>query len=1049
MDGNLEAAHHSDECHEEEKIISYWKEHEILQKVRQKNIAGKIFFFLDGPPYASGDLHIGQLWVKSVKDSILRYKRFRGFNVYDRAGYDVHGLPIENKVEKKLGLKYKKEIEERIGIENFIEECKNFADTYIGRMSAGFERFGISLDFSNPYIPYTNDYIEGAWKILKIADKKGLLYKENKPMLYCPHCETAVAQGGAEIVYSNDSDPSILVAFKISKAGNSKIKTTDNLYMLAWTTTPWTLPANMMLAVNPEDIYVVTEIKGMNLVFAKNRMDYVAKALNESIIVKEEFYGTELEGMEYINPLEDKVPIQKDFMKYHKVILSKSLVSNDEGTGVVHIAPGHGPEDYLAGKEHKVPIFSPVDTHGFYTNEAGIYKGLKIPDEANKKICEDLKSVGALLKEEQVNHSYPHCWRCNTKLIFIATPQWFIDIQKIKKGIIEENEKVVWHPAEAKDWFKSALESAPDWVISRQRYWGIPIPIWQCNKCGNMKVIGSLKELEEAGADLSRLTDLHRPYIDKIKIKCDKCGGEMERIPDLFDVWFDSGVAHTASIDKNRMNLENGFVPADYIIEGRDQIRGWFATLMKTSFIAYEKAPYLHVALDGMMLGSDGREMHKSLGNGATAEEILEFASADAFRLWCLEHTPWIDMLYNKNDVIENGKNLIMLKNIMKLIEEYKNALGYNILPYQKIDYSTLSKDQAWIISRLNTTIKEVNEAFDNYEVFNAVISIKKFMILDFSRFYIKEAKKRISKGGEEAKKELSLLSHVMHTLIILLAPITPFISEDIYTKMYKNEKESVFLNDWPEYSERLIKKELEKEFAIAKEVISAVLNSREKAGIKLSWPIKAAYIEAKNDEILKQIEKVEDIIKDYINAKSLSIKLANDIKEQIVPNFKALGPDFKLDAPIVAGLLKSQNAEEIKKEINKNGYFDILYDGRIFKIKPGHFSLKTVTEEKNEIVSDFGKVYIDTKIDESIKEEAFVRGFERAIQLMRKKEGLKKSDKIAVSYRCVGYLDSVIKKNMEKIKKHVGIVYTEEDKGKEFNADIEGEKAYISIKKV
>ncbi|MCL4404815.1 isoleucine--tRNA ligase, partial [Candidatus Marsarchaeota archaeon] len=572
------------------EMLAYWKEKDVLGRLRARNKGRKPFYFLDGPPYVSGQLHPGQMWVKAVKDISLRYKRMRGYDVRDIPGYDVHGLPIENKVEKKLELKSKQDIENKIGVEEFIKQCKAFVDEGIGMMDNDFERFGITLDFANPYIPFKMPYIEAGWEMFKRISDNGLLYSDTKATLYCPHCQTSVSQGTMEAEYMQDNDPSIAVPFKVVKnSSKARISLEDGSYsLLIWTTTPWTLPANVTIAVNPKELYELAKFGDRNLIVAKKRLDAVSAMLGESAIILEEFYGSELEGMEYASPLEENVPKQKELRKYHKVVASEELVTMDDGTGLVHIAPGHGMEDYRLGKSKGLPIFSPVNGDATYNDDAGKYKGLAVPAEANKAVMDDLKAMGALLYKGSITHSYPHCWRCDSKLIFIATPQWFFNIMKVKKKLLSENSKVIWHPKEAMGWQADVLKNSPDWCISRQRYWGIPIPIWQCDKCGETAVIGSLKELREKAENpnvVEKLGDLHRPYIDAVKLKCHKCGSEMSRVKDVTDVWFDSSIAFRASID-SESDFKKLF-PVDYIIEGKDQLRGWFSGLLKISVLAY------------------------------------------------------------------------------------------------------------------------------------------------------------------------------------------------------------------------------------------------------------------------------------------------------------------------------------------------------------------------------------------------------------------------------------------------------------------------------
>ncbi|MEM3638517.1 MAG: isoleucine--tRNA ligase [Candidatus Micrarchaeaceae archaeon] len=1035
----------------EEEIQSYWEKHEIIRKVREKNRNGKPFYFLDGPPYVSGDLHPGQLWVKASKDAYIRYKRYRGFDLYDRAGYDVHGLPIEHKVELQLGVKSKQEIESSIGLEKFVESCKSFVRSYIGRMDSDYRRFGVSLDFSNPYLPLENSYMETAWGILKNVSDKGYLYKAIKPTLYCPKCETTLAQGTMEVVYGDETDPSIFVAFKVDPKSKSRIKLSGEEHLVIWTTTPWTLPANMAVAANPKALYVKARLGGMLLILAKERLDMLVSALNESAVVEEEFYGSELEGLHYINPLESIVPMQKKFSKYHKVIMSEALVNVNEGTGFVHLAPGHGAEDYLEGKKNKIPIFSPVDKKAMYTDEAGAYKGLRIPDEANKKVLEDLEKLGALLSNGEVSHSYPHCWRCGSKLVYISTEQWFINIQRIKEKIIRASSRVSWHPSEAMKWQEDVLRSSPDWVISRQRYWGIPLPIWRCGGCGNTTVIGSFSELKSKALDpglVDSMKDFHRPYIDAVKLRCERCGSEMHRIPDIFDVWFDSSIAFRASLSDEMFEK---LFPVDFILEGLDQLRGWFSAQLKIGTLIYGKSPFKNVIVDGMFLAEDGREMHKSLGNYISVEELLKMTSADAFRLWTISHLHWLDLTFSKAG-LENAKRTIeIIYNISNLLEEYSKAFSYTNIKTTAPPMGRLDNEDVWIISRLNSVAKEVTESFDTYRMFNAANILTNFVVEDLSRFYLKIAKEKMKRGKAAARRELRIIDYVFSNLLILFSPIIPFATEYAYLKRYA-AKESIFLNDWPRYKERLISKETEEAFDVVKASITALLSSREKAGIKLRQPLKSATIEVKESYASSVLMKNAELIESYANVMSLAVKEVHGLVKEVKPVFARIGPDFKADSGVVAEALKSVDADELQKAVAKDGYYILHTENGEFTIRQDHFTIVTKAEKADAVEFKYGLAYVDTEIPAELKEQAFVREFERHVQLLRKKSMLSKPDKIILYYYAAKEAAEIINRNAAAIKSDLNAKQVRNTLPKgiavsEF--EIEGIKFRVAIEKI
>ncbi|MEM0148963.1 MAG: isoleucine--tRNA ligase [Candidatus Micrarchaeaceae archaeon] len=1034
----------------EEEILSYWEKHDITKKVREKNKNGKPFYFLDGPPYVSGDLHPGQLWVKASKDAYIRYKRYRGFDLHDRAGYDVHGLPIEHKVELQLGVKSKQEIENKIGVEKFVESCSSFVKSYIGRMDSDFRRFGISLDLSNPYLPLEKGYIETAWNMLKTVHDKGYLYKAIKPTLYCPKCETTLAQGTMEVVYGDETDPSIFVAFKVDPKSKSRIKLSGDEYLAIWTTTPWTLPANMAVAANPKALYVKARFGNLLLILAKERLDVLVSALGESAIVEEEFYGSELEGLHYINPLEQMVPIQRKFSKYHKVILSESLVNVNEGTGLVHMAPGHGAEDYIEGKKNNVPVFSPIDKKATYTDEAGAYKGLRIPDEANKKIIEDLKRLNALLSEGEVSHSYPHCWRCGSKLVYISTEQWFINIQKAKRRIIKANSKVSWHPSEAMKWQEDVLKSSPDWVISRQRYWGIPLPIWACTTCGNTEVIGSFEELKSKAIDASAVAsmkDFHRPYIDNIKLKCGKCGSEMRRIPDIFDVWFDSAIAFRASLSDEMFRK---LFPVDFVLEGVDQLRGWFSAQLKIGTLVYGRSPFKNVIIDGMLLDESGREMHKSLGNYISVSELLKMASADSFRLWAISHVHWLDLSFKKEE-LENAKRAIdVIYNISNLLDEYSKAYSYTETKTTPPPIGKLDNEDIWLISRLNSTAKEVTESFEAYRMFNAANRLTNFVVEDLSRFYLKIAKDKMRSSKAAARLKLRVIDYVLSNALILFSPIIPFVTEYVYSKRYAAGKESIFLNDWPRYRARLINKDVEKEFEIVRSAITALLSSREKAGIKLKQPLKSATIEVKDSYASNVLMENAELIEGYAKIASLIVKEVQSLVKEVKPVFAKIGPDFKSASNAIAEALRSADADELQSAVAKDGYYVLHTEEGEFTIRQDHFTIVTKTMNADAIEFKYGVAYVDTEIPPDLKEQAFLREFERHIQLLRKKESLSKPDKIILYYHAAAEAADIISRNEAAIKSDVNAskLINALPEGNVSEFEINGIKFRVSIKK-
>ncbi|MBI2172929.1 MAG: isoleucine--tRNA ligase, partial [Candidatus Aenigmarchaeota archaeon] len=656
---------------EEEKTKEYWKKKKVYDRLKKRG--GDKFYFLDGPPYATGYIHMGTAWNKVLKDAYIRFWRMKGRDVWDRPGYDTHGLPIENKVEKELGIKSKADIE-RLGVEKFILACRDFATKFIEIMNRQFSDLGVWMDWENPYLTLDNEYIEGAWATFKIAFEKGLLYRGLYPVHVCSHCETAVAYN--EIEYAKVSDPSVYVKFKVHGKKDE--------FIVIWTTTPWTLPSNTGVMAKPDADYVKIQSGGMKLILAKELLETVAKNIGiEDYDVIETFKGRKLEGLKYEHPLKNEFHFQKNLPNAHRIVLSEQHVTLDTGTGLVHTAPGHGQEDYKVGMENKLPVVSPVNMNGTYNDECGKFSGMFVK-HADKLIIKNLQEKGLLLREEAITHDYPQCWRCNSPLLQLSVPQWFFKVTEIRKKLIEENEKVSWYPQWAKQRFGNWLESLGDWPISRQRYWGIPLPIWACKKCDKVRVVGSMKELGK------QLKDLHRPYIDEVKLEC-ACGSQMERIKDVLDVWFDSGLASWASLGypKNK-NLSKSFWKTDLEIEGPDQIRGWWNSQLITSVITFGESPFTSILFHGFVLDAHGVKMSKSKGNVVGPEEVVKKYGTDVLRMYLLSSPPWDDFYFKWIDVENVSKSFVVIENTFNFVKSYAGEEGME---------SAMLPEDRWIIS--------------------------------------------------------------------------------------------------------------------------------------------------------------------------------------------------------------------------------------------------------------------------------------------------------------------------------------------------------------
>ncbi len=822
----------------EEEVLAFWEKEGIYEKVKSSREKGMRYYFCDGPPYATGQIHPGTAWNKCTKDSLCRYWRGKGYNLRVQPGYDTHGLPIEVKVEKELGIKNKNEIE-KYGIGKFINKCKEFATKYIGVMGGQFARLGVWMDWERPYITYKDDYIEASWETIAKAHEQGLLREGVRVLPICSRCETTMAN--YELEYGEETDPSIFVKFRV--------KERDNEFLVIWTTTPWTLVANMAVMVHPNLSYVRVKVGNEVWIVAKDRLEYVLGITGQSGTVMEEFIGKKLEKLTYEHPFQDKIKKESE----RRVVLSDEFVTLEDGSGLVHCAPGHGPEDFIIGKRFGIEAFCPVDIHGIYLEEAGAFTGKNVR-AANPEITQLLVDTGYLLHESRIKHRYPHCWRCKTPLIFLTTKQWFIEVSKIKDRMQEEINNTKWHPDFARNRFSDFVRDAPDWCISRQRYWGIPLPIWKC-ACGEIKVLGSKKELGE-------IKELHRPYIDEKTFKCAKCKGEMKRIPDVLDVWFDSGNAVWASLSPEEKEI---YTQADCILEGQDQIRGWFYSLLGSGIVKNGKCPYKRILMHGFFVDEKGEKMSKSIGNFVPIEEIVEKYGSDSFRLWGLSNTLWEEQKFNWQDMKEAHGTLDILFNMYIYLSRF--------YPQKTIGKVELAKEDKWLLSRLHNTKKEFNSAFQEYEMNRAAKALKNFVVEDLSKFYMKMIKDRVAQGGDSGNAALSTIYTAVLSSLRMFSAVSPFLPEFIYLNFFrKHEKEiSLSLMLIEDASESEIDPLLEKQFEYVREMVPAFLELRQAQKVKLRWPLAEAYVQTSSQEVVEAVKSLSHILEKMLNVKKVS----------------------------------------------------------------------------------------------------------------------------------------------------------------------------------
>ncbi len=1054
----------------EEAIFRYW-DNIGLRKLIEDSIksAKKKFYFLDGPPYVSApSIHIGTAWNKVIKDSVLRYKRMQGYNVWDKPGFDCHGLPIEVQMEKQLGIKNKREIIEKIGIKEFVEKCKELALSNMEGMKEKFKDLGVEMDWNNPYLTLDPEYIESGWWLIKRAYEKGLLEEDVSVLHWCPRCETTLADYEVS-EYRIMRDPSIYVLFPLI-GENEK-------YIVIWTTTPWTLPANTMVMVHPDldyaEVEAVVNDKRIVLVLLENRVKEVLEkeAGITHYSIKKKFKGKELVGKKYAHPLRDLVDAQKKLDEYHKIVAAPEAVSPYEGTGLVHAAPGHGTIDFEIAKKLGFPIVSLIDDQGRFVAEAGKYRGLYFKD-ANNVIIRDLKEKNALLASSTIEHRYPVCWRCKTPLILRATKQWFIRVSRLYKKLIEEADKVKWIPDWAKERFMNWIRDVRDWVISRQRYWGIPLPIWRCNNCGQTIVIGSKEELRKFGASYIP-EDPHRPDIDEVVLKCPRCGGEMYRIPDVLDVWFDSGVSFYASLGYPKSKLWDDLKPVDFIVEGHDQTRGWFFSLLRSGVIGFGEAPYTTVLVHGFMLDEHGREMHKSLGNYVEPDEVIDRYGRDIFRLWVLGNTTWEDIRFSWKRIELAKKTLSIAWNVFRFAYTYMKLDKFSPSKSsveQLLESNALGPEDKWLLNKTNKLVKEVTKAFEEYRIHEAVRHLVDFIVDDVSHWYIRLVRRKAWEEELSPQKLASytVLYNALRTWLLLISPITPFISEYLYQVFIREfedkAKTSIHLENWPSYREEYIDDNLEEKMSIVREVIENTLVARMKAGIKLRQPVARLIISSTNQKVLDAVNFFKKILLEQANAKNLEILSVEDFKAmrkiRVEPVLSIIGKEFKSNTPFVIKTIEEKN-KEIAGSIATKGYYEItLENGKKLVLRKEHVRLVSDYPDWLSVKeTDWGFIAIDTRLSKQEILEGLARDLVRRIQFMRKKLQLPVDTYIVTSIytkdadmlEAVKLYNDYLKEETRSIEIRTGAVASEqvgEDELRE-SWDIDGREVVIIIKPV
>jgi len=969
----------------EQDISNYWKEIDLLNKAVETRDEDKPYIFYEGPPTANGKPGIHHVMARTLKDLVCRYKTMEGYRVKRKAGWDTHGLPVEIEVEKQLNLKNKQEIEE-YGIEEFNKKCKESVFRYEKLWREMTVRMGYEIDMDDPYITLEDDYIESVWWILDKFFKEGLIYEGHKILPYCSRCGTGLASHEVAQGYEEIKTDTVIAKFK---------RKDSDEYFLAWTTTPWTLPSNVSLTVNPEEDYI--KVKQDDEIY------YVSKVLAERVLgedyeILEEMKGKDLEYMEY----EQLIPFVKtpEDKKAFFITLG-DYVTTEDGTGIVHTAPAFGEDDYNTGVKYGLPVLQPVNDEGKFTDT--LWKGKFVMD-ADPEIIRWLRENGKLYKKERIAHNYPHCWRCHTPLLYYAKPSWYIEMTKLKDQLIKNNNEVNWYPAfVGEKRFGNWLENLNDWAISRSRYWGTPLPIWRCEDCGHTTSVGSKAEMiERAIEDIDESIELHRPYVDNVHFKCEKCNGIMNRELDVIDVWFDSGAMPFAQHHypfENKENFDKLF-PADFICEGIDQTRGWFYSLIAISTFVTGKSPYKNVLVNDLILDKEGKKMSKSRGNTVDPFELFDKYGADVLR-WYLIYVspPWTPTRFDEEGLREvESKFFRSIRNVYNFFSLYANTDDVDPKEFF-IEYEEREEIDRWILSKYNSLIKQVREDMDKFELTRVVRAIQEFVIEDLSNWYIRRSRRRF--WSTELDKDKKAVYNTTYEILVgiskMIAPFVPFIAEELYRNLTDNE--SVHLDYYPDYDEKLIDLELEEKMDLVRDLVRLGRASREAVRIKVRQPIKEILIDGKYEE---KIEDLVPLIKEELNVKEVVFEkdLSQFMNYSLRPNFKVVGPILGSKVKAFGKALNELDPHEAVARLEAGGKLVLNLDGEDVEIAKDYVMVTITAKEGFDVAMENNLfVILDTTLTKDLINEGYAREFISKVQQMRKNNGYEVLDKINIYY--------------------------------------------------
>ena len=1025
----------------EKQVEKFWEDNQIFEKSMKVREGNPSYVFYDGPPTANGKPHIGHVETRVIKDMIPRYRTMKGYQVPRKAGWDTHGLPVELEVEKKLGLDGKDQIE-KYGVEPFIEQCKESVWKYEGMWEDFSHTVGFWADMKNPYVTYHNDYIESEWWALKEIWKKGLLYEGHKIVPYCPRCGTPLSSHEVAQGYKDVKERSAVVRFKVKG---------EDAYILAWTTTPWTLPSNVALCVNPDEDYVKVTSKGYTYYMAAALVDTV---LGEGAEVLEHYQGKDLEFKEY-EPLfpyaEKRIGNKKAYY-----VVCDTYVTLTDGTGVVHIAPAFGEDDSKVGHRYDLPFVQLVNEKGEMTEEtpwAGTFC-----KKADMAVLQALEDKDLLFDAPLFEHSYPHCWRCDTPLIYYARETWFIRMTAVKEDLIRNNNTINWIPESiGKGRFGDWLENVQDWGLSRNRYWGTPLPVWQC-ECGHQDCIGSIEELKEKADNCPDDIELHRPYIDAVTIKCPKCGKEMHRVPEVIDCWFDSGSMPFAQHHypfENKEIFEKQF-PAQFISEAVDQTRGWFYSLLAISTLLFNKAPYENVIVLGLVQDENGQKMSKSKGNAVDPFDALQTYGADAIRWYFYTSSaPWLPSRFAGKTVVEGQRKFMgTLWNTYAFFVLYANIDNFDATKYS-LEYEKLAVMDKWLLSRLESTVKAVDDNLANYRIPEAAKALQSF-VDDMSNWYVRRSRERFwAKGMEQDKINAYMtLYTALVTVAKAAAPMIPFMTEDIYQNLVKSidasAPESIHLCDFPEVHENWIDPKMEEDMADLLEIVVMGRAARNTANIKNRQPIGTMYVKSE----FQLSEFYKEIIEDELNVKEVVFKddIADFISYSFKPQMRTVGPKYGKLLNKIKTTLSELDGNKAMAELKSTGELKLDIDGQEIVLLEEDLLIDMAQMEGYVSESDHTiTVVLDTNLTPELIEEGFVRELVSKIQTMRKEAGFEVMDKIRVYAKDNDKIVSIMKNHGDEIKSEVLAeeIVTGETKGYEKEWNINSEKVTMAVERI